>query len=198
MIDQAYSLAVLPDSFCGLTFVGANTIEENLRYLILLYYLFDAEPTVESLGSLGYLELTETGLPSEGFYIEMASAMDRLLVMVTGGGLERLSWRGTGWQARSLEARTLLLAYEFSEPVGTEGLRAALAELSLTATGDVTAVLTLSAESDPVTHLDAGGTVQMLFRSGATWGLVEDKELTWKKAEGAALDWNGMEALRKG
>ena len=60
MKDKTYSLPLLPISMAALTVEGANAIEENLRYLISLFSLFDAQIKTDAIGTLGYLELSES------------------------------------------------------------------------------------------------------------------------------------------
>lgn len=196
MIDNAYALPPYPEDLVRLDYLGANAIEENLRYLILLFSRFDTEVVCEALGSLGYLELTETGLPAEGLKVTHGAVITRLIITVTGPDLTPLAWSGDGWELVSTNKTALHLKYDFAEIAETDDLNAALALLQFTATDDIDAVVTMAAES-PDTHLDSEHSVIMLFRGGATWALLEDKTLTWETVEADELTWTGLEGLRK-
>lgn len=197
MKDKTYSLPLLPLSMAALTVDGANAIEENLRYLISLFSLFDAQIKAEAIGSLGYLELSETGSAGDGFLVETAVQIDMLTIIVEGPTLAALSWTGEGWSAAATSLTRLQLVYESAEYMDAAGVQAALAALQFNATTDLDATLTLVASCKTVMSFDALGPVDLRFRSSATWALIEDQEWTWEGIETAELDWTGLQALHK-
>lgn len=197
MKDETYALPLLPISMSALTIEGANAIEKNLWYLISLFSLFDARIQTSALGSLGYLELGETGIAGDGFFIENAVQIDTLTVLVEGQDLSALAWSGAGWEAVSRTKTRIQLVCKTAEYWGTAGIQTALAALRFNATAGLDATLTLIASCELAVTFDALGPVALRFRDGATWALIEAQGWTWEGIETAGLGWAGVEALRK-
>ena len=197
MTDKAYKVALYPTSMSLLTVDGANAIEANLQYLLSLFAMFDGEVTSEALGSLGYLELTETGSVGDGFAVITAVCINYLTISVTGEDLTALSWTGEGWAEESRSRTALQLVRDFGGFVTADSLQEALAALTFTSTADLDAQLRLTAASAPEVVFDTLGPVEMVFRGGATWALIEDKALTWETVEAAELNWSGLESMTK-
>ncbi len=197
MKDDTYALPLLPISMAALTIEGANAIEKNLRHLISLFSLFDARVQTEAIGSLGYLELSETGVAGDGFFIENAVQIDMLTVLVEGRDLSSLAWSGADWAAVSRTKTRIQLVCETAEYWDTAGIQTALAALLFNSTAGLDATLTLIASCKSAVTFDALGPVALRFRDGATWALIEDQGWTWDGIETAELNWAGMEALRK-
>lgn len=196
MTDAAHSVALLPDTLDRLTFSAANAIEANLLSLMLHFPVFESEATADALGTLGYLELSETGCPAGAFRIDRVNLLDRLIVTVEGDGAANLSWHGSGWTG-TLSGDVLTLTRDFPAPASLADFRAALESLSLTATGNVTATVRLAGEQRSYSHVDGSGSVALRFRSGATWALLESMHLTWDDIETQNMSWTGLEGLRK-
>lgn len=197
MKDNSYALPLLPISMAALTVDGANAIEENLKYLLSLFSLFDAQIQSETIGSLGYLELTETGNAGEGFFIENAVQIDVLTVVVAGEDLSALSWAGEGWAAETSSATEIRLVFESPEYLDAAGAQQALASLLFSATAGLDATLTLIASCKTEMTFDALGPVILRFREGATWALIESQGWTWDGFETAGMTWTDVQNLRK-
>lgn len=197
MTDKAYKVALYPTSMSLLNVDGANAIEANLQYLLSLFAMFDGEVSSAALGSLGYLELTETGTVGDGFAVITAVCINHLTLCVTGENLTALSWAGTGWEEASRSRTELQLVRDFGGFASADSLQAALAALTFTSTADLDAQLTLTAASLPEVIFDTLGPVALIFRGGATWALIEDKALTWEVVETAEMDWTDLESMTK-
>lgn len=197
MMDEAYKVALYPTSMSLLTVDGANAIESNLQYLLSLFAMFDGEVTADALGSLGYLELTETGSVGDGFAVITANRINRLTVDVSGDNLTSLAWVGEGWAEEERSTTSLRLALDFGGFASAASLQGALAALTFTSSADLDAQLRLTAASVPDVVFDTLGPVEMVFRGGATWALIEDKALTWETVEAAELNWSGLESMTK-
>lgn len=197
MTDKAYKVALYPTSMSLLNVDGANAIEANLQYLLSLFAMFDGEVTSEALGSLGYLELTETGSVGDGFAVVTAVCINHLTIDVSGENLSTLSWAGAGWEEESRSRTSLRLVRDFGGFASAYSLQEALASLTFTSTADLDAQLWLTAACVPEVTFDTLGPVLMVFRGGATWALIEDKALTWETVEAAELDWSGLESMTK-
>lgn len=198
MIDEAYSLALLPASLRLMGIEGANAIEANLQYLILqLFPYFNGAVKTEAVGSYGFLELTETGTAGDAFLAIQALRIDRIKVMVDGADLSALTWQGAGWVAESSTETALLLTYTSSELLTAEQIQAALDDLRFTASADTDAELTLQVSNTVAGDYMPLGPVSMFFRDGTTWLLVEGKALTWNDVENAGMTWSDFENLKK-
>lgn len=197
MKDKTYSLPLLPISMAALTVEGANAIEENLRYLISLFSLFDAQIKTDAIGTLGYLELSESGIAGDGFLIENAVQIDAIAILVEGADLASLSWSGSGWSAEMASKSEIRLIYESTEYLDASSIQEALNALLFNSTADLDATLTLIASCKTVMSFDTLGPVLLRFRSGATWALIENKELTWSSIETDEMDWTGLQNLHK-
>lgn len=197
MKDNSYDLPLLPISMAALTVEGANAIEENLRYLISLFPQFTGQIQSKAIGSLGYLQLNESGTPEEGFFIENAVWINLLTIIVAGEDLSALSWAGDGWAVESSSATELRLSFEASEYLDATSTQAALASLLFTATAGLDATLALIASCKSVMTFDALGPVDLRFRDGATWALIESQGWTWNGFENAGMTWEDVQNLRK-
>jgi hypothetical protein len=176
---------------------AANAIEENLRYLIGLFSLFDASLRASAIGSLGYLELTESGNAGEGFLIETVSQINRLEVTVTGEDLSKLLWSGTAWQLISTSKTKLILACSTDDFWEEADISALLTSLVFSATEELDAQIILTASSAPEVTFDSLGPVDLKFRDGATWALLESMGLTWNSVEEQDMIWDDLEHLHK-
>lgn len=197
MKDKTYSLPLLPLSMAALTVDGANAIEENLRYLISLFSLFDAQIKAGAIGTLGYLELNETGTAGDGFLVENAVQIDMLTIFVDGRDLSNLVCTGADWVIESRTASSIRLSCEADEYWDADGVQQALSALQFSATAELDATITLVASCKTVMAFDALGPVDLRFRAGATWALIEDQAWTWEGIEAAELNWEGLQSLHK-
>ena len=197
MTDKAYRVALPPTGMSLLNVDGANAIEANLQYLLSLFATFDGEVTSEALGSLGYLELTETGSVGDGFAVVTAVCINHLTIDVSGENLSTLSWAGAGWEEKSRSRTSLRLVRDFGVFASADSLQEALASVTFASPTDLDAQLRLTAASVPDVVFDTLGPVEMVFRGGATWALIEDKALTWEVVETTELTWEGLESLTK-
>lgn len=193
MKDASFGVARLPAAGQPLDWAAANAIEDNLRALILAWPEFVAEARLESVGSYGYLQLDESTSAAPGVEVTTVRYLPRLLVILTGDGLENLSWSGDGWHVEDGA-----LCYHMTE-TSVYNANAALRNLVFTATGDVDAVVTLSGYNPDWEpgglRLIGLGQTRLLFRGSATWGLAKAKLHTWGGAE--PLTWGEAAALRK-
>lgn len=198
MTDDTYSLALLPTSLKELTVDGANAIEANLQYLILkLFPYFNGSVKTESIGSYGFLELTETAAAGDAFLAIQALRIDKIKVIVTGTDLSPLAWVGTGWAAESSTDTSLLLTYTATAYLTAQQIQTALDGLRFTASADLDATLTLQVSNTVAGDYMPIGPVNLFFRGGTTWLLVEGKALTWNDVESASMTWNDFENLKK-
>lgn len=197
MTDDAYSLALLPASLQFMSAESANAIETNLRYLILLLPYFNSSIKTESIGSYGFLELTEAGIAGDAFLALQALHINRIKVIVSGDDLSVIAWNGARWAAESSEETSLLLTYTSDEPLTAAQIQAALDSLSFTASADIDTELILQVSNTTLGDYMPIGPIAMIFRGGATWLLVEGKGLTWNGAESADMTWNNLETMTK-
>lgn len=198
MIDDTYSLALLPSSLRLMDIEGANAIEANLQYLILkLFPYFNGSVKTDAIGSYGFLELTETGTAGDAFLATQALRIDKLKVALSGTGFSALTWRGTGWVAESRTDTYMLLTYTSDAHMTASQIQSALDSLSFTASADVDAAITLQVSNTLAGDYMPIGPVSMLFRSGTTWSLVEGKELEWNDVENADMTWDDFENIKK-
>ena len=197
MKDEAYSLELLPGSLKQLTFTAANAIEANLRYLILLFPYFSASIRADAIGSYGYLELTETGCAGDGFNVTSAIRIDKLKITVAGADLSALSFQGAGWTSESSADGTLAAVYTSDAFMAPAEIQSVLNALHFTASAELDSTVTLTAGNTAEGDLSPVGPVKMIFRGGATWALVESKELTWNTVEDAEMTWNDLENMKK-
>lgn len=192
--DVSYGIHSLPASGDHLDYNAANAIEENLRALILAWPEFISETLLYSVGSYGYLQLDEPSSAAPGVEVTTVRHLPRLLVILTGDGLENLSWTGEGWHVEDG-----VLCYHMTE-TSVYNANAALSQLVFSASGDVDALVTLAGYNpdwEPGGLKLVGlGQTRLLFRSGATWGLVKAKKLTWGGAK--PLTWGEAKQIRKG
>lgn len=191
--DVSYGIKSLPGPGEPLDYTGANAIEENLRALILAWPEFISETILHSIGSYGYLQLDETSSAAPGVEVTTIRLLPRLLVIITGEGLENLSWTGDGWHVEDG-----VLCYHMTE-TSVYNANAALRQLIFSATGNVDAVVTLAGynpdwEPDGLKLVGLGQT-RLRFRARATWGFVKAKKHTWGGAK--PLTWGEAAALRK-
>lgn len=193
MTDVSHNIPRLPGADTPLDYDGANAIEYNLYALIRAWPVFEDQQVKPFVGSYGYLQLDENASPSEGIEVTFMQRLPRLMVFLSGEGLESLSWRGNGWTAEKG-----VLVYTLSDP-SESNANSALRNLWFSATGDVDATVILAGEnleweSDGLRLYGIGWT-KILFRSKATWGLVKAKKLTWGGAK--PLTWGEAAQLRK-
>lgn len=193
MRDLSFRVAALPNPGHPLDYVGANAIEENLAALILAWPAFESETLLYSVGSYGYLQLDERSSPAPGVEVTVVRLLPRLLVLLTGDGLENLAWTGPGWKEENG-----VLVYTMTA-TNISNANAALRQLVFSASGDVDAVVTLAGENlewDPGgLRLVGLGQTRLLFRVRATWGLAKAKKRTWGGAK--PLTWGEAAQLRK-
>lgn len=193
MIDISYCTARLPLAGQPLDWIRANAIEDNLRALILAWPEFISETVLYSVGSYGYLQLDESSSAAPGVEVTTIRHLPRLLVILTGYGLENLSWTGDGWHIEDG-----VLCYHMTES-SVFNANAALRQLIFSASGDVDAVVTLAGYNpdwEPVPLRLVGlGQTRILFRTRATWGLAKAKLHTWGGAHG--MTWGRAAQLRK-
>ena len=197
MIDEAYSLDLLPSSLKNLTFSGANSIEANLRYLILQFPYFSASIRNAALGSYGYLELTEAACAGDGFDIESAIRIDKITITVSGLDLSSLDFQGARWLTEEEGQSSLVVVYLADSYMDTFGIQSALDQLFFTSSTDLDASITLQVSNTSEGAFMPLGPVIMRFRSGATWALIEGKKLTWNDIEEADMTWDDLESLKK-
>lgn len=196
MEDKAYSLPLLPISMAALTVDDANSIEKNLRYLLCLLPMFDAAVSLESIGSLGYLQLDEIGNAGDGFDIDTAVGINRITIFVEGKDLSALSWSGEGWKTERESATEILVVCTTDGFWDAAEIQQALSSLCFTATDSMDVTITLIAECEGVMAFTALGPVMLRFRSGATWALLETLG-TWSDLESTAATWAEIESLQK-
>ena len=197
MKDDAYSLELLPGDLKQMSFTDANAIEANLQYLILLFPYFSGTIRQDAIGSYGYLELTEASRAGDGFSIESAIRIDKIKITVTGVDLSGLSFQGVGWISEGVATNSLVVTYTSDEFMTPTKIQEALNGLYFTATADLDSMITLQVSNTVQGDYTPVGPVKMLFRGGATWALIEGKELTWNEVETAAMNWNALENLKK-
>lgn len=194
MMDASFGVARLPAVGQSLDWAAANAIEGNLRALILAWPEFVSEAKLYSVGSYGYLQLDEAASPAPGVEVTTVRYLPRLVVLLTGGGLENLSWTST----QPWKEENGVLLYDMTE-TSTENANDALRQLVFSATGDVDAVITLAGHNPDWEpgglRLVGLGQTRLLFRGRATWGLARAKLKTWGGAAG--LTWGEAAALRK-
>ena len=197
MIDEAYSLDLLPGSLKNLSFSGANSIESNLRYLILQFPYFSASIRNAALGSYGYLELTEAACAGDGFDIKSAIRIDKITITVSGVDLSALDFQGAGWLAEEEGQSSLVVVYLADSYMDTSGIQSALDQLFFTSSTDLDASITVQVSNTSEGAFMPLGPVTMRFRSGATWALIEGKNLTWGDIEEDEMTWDDLESLKK-
>ena len=196
MIDVSYNIPRLPDPETPLDYTGANAIEWNLYALIRAWPVFESAQVKPSLGSYGYLDTrdSETVSPVEGVAVTFLQYLPRLLVLLTGEGLENVTWRGEGWR----EETPGVLVYTMTS-FTADNANAALRQLWFSATGDADVTVTLAGENlgwepDGLRLVGLGWTV-LRFRSRATWDLAKALRKTWDGAK--PLAWDEAATLRK-
>lgn len=196
MMDVSFGIPSLPAPGVPLDYAGANAIEYNLMALIRAWPAFETVTTLDKLGSYGYLDTrdSEAATPADGIKIELIQRLPRLLVLLSGEGLDRVTWAGTGWT----EEAPGVLVYPLKELTAANAM-AALRTLTVSAAGDADITVTLAAEDllwepDGLRLVGLGKT-RLLFRSRATWGLAKVKKQTWGGAK--PLAWGDAAALRK-
>lgn len=191
--DVSYGTRKLPATGDALDYNAANAIEENLRALILAWPEFISETILYSVGSYGYLQLNESSSASPGVEVTTVRHFPRLLVILTGDGLDNLSWTGDGWHIEDGA-----LCYHMTE-TSVFNANAALRQLVFSASGNVDAVVTLAGYNpdwEPGGLKLVGlGQTRLLFRTGATWGLARTKKHTWGGAK--PLTWGKAAQIRK-
>lgn len=197
MIDDAYSLAVLPTSLRKMTINKANAIEANLRYLILeLFPYFNGEIKTVSIGSYGFLELTETATVGDAIQTVQASHIDKIKITISGSNLNALTYAGAGWAEESRADTEILLSYTSAESMTVDQIQAALNELEFSASDDLDAEIVMQPSNTVATDYMSIGPVYMFFRSGTTWLLVEGKHMTWNTINNI-MTWDDFENLKK-
>lgn len=197
MRDEAYSLDLLPGSLKNLSFISANDIEANLKYLILLFPYFSGSIRADALGSYGYLELTEAGCAGDGFSVGSAIRIDKIKIIVAGADLSALSFRGAGWVSESANETSLVIAYTSDEFMEPEKIRKILDELQFTSSASMDATITLQVSNTTEGDFAPVGPVDMIFRDGATWYLIEGLGMTWNDVESADMTWDDLENMKK-
>ena len=194
MMDASFGVARLPAAGQPLDWAKANAIEDNLRALILAWPEFVSETLLYSVGSYGYLQLDEKSSPAPGVEVTTVRYLPQLLVLLTGEGLENLSWKST----QPWKEENGILFYPMAE-TSVANANDALKQLIFSATGDVDALVTLAGynpdwEPDGLRLVGLGQT-RLLFRSRATWNLAKALKKTWDGAK--PLTWDEAAALRK-
>ena len=194
MIDVSFGVPYLPSPSDPLDTDRANAIEANLAALILAWPVFESKQILPRIGSYGYLQLNETASPVKGVKVTFLQRLPRLLVLLSGEGLESLTWTGPGW----VREAPGVLVYTMTE-ANASNANAALAQLFIGSTGDADITVTLAGENldwEPeALRLYGAGRTMLLFRSRATWGLAKAKRHTWGGAN--PLTWGEVAALRK-
>ncbi|MBD5098285.1 MAG: hypothetical protein HDT35_01830 [Clostridiales bacterium] len=194
MIDVSFGVPYLPFPGDPLTTDSANAIEANLAALILAWPVFDSKQRLPSIGSYGYLQLDETASPALGVEVTECRYLPRLLVLLTGDGLENITWRGNGWRKEAPG----VLVYTMTES-NVSNANAALRQLIISSTGDADIAVRLAGENlnwEPDgLRLYGDGQTMLLFRARATWGLARAKKHTWGGAK--PLTWGEAASLRK-
>lgn len=76
-------------------------------------------------------------------------------------------------------------------------IQEALDSLNFTSTADLDSTITLQVSNTTEGDFTPLGPVNMIFRGGTTWLLVEGKELTWSAVETADMTWNDFETMKK-
>lgn len=195
MVDQSIFVPLLPKTGDKLNYEKANDIERNIRFLIRQWPAFEAETIAPLIGSYGYLETTERASPAQGAEATLLQHLPRLLVIFTGPGAETLLWDGAGWEEAG-SSQGLVLAYALAEPSEQTAMEA-LRGLSVGCAGEADVTMSLAAERvDGTLRIVREDLAKMLFRAGATWGLVEAKTACWGDLSG--ITWGNVEHMRKG
>lgn len=195
MVDQSIFVPLLPKAGDKLNYGKANDIERNIRFLIRQWPAFEAETIAPLIGSYGYLETTERASPAQGTEVTLLQHLPRLLVIFTGPGAETLLWDGAGWEEAG-SSQGLVLTYALAEP-SEQAAMEALRGLSVGSAGEADVTVSLSAEqTDGALRIVRENLTRMLFRAGATWGLVEAKTACWGDLSEAA--WGDVEQMEKG
>lgn len=193
MKDESYGIALLPTTAEHFTWSMANAIEDNLRALIMAWPEFISETVLYSVGSYNYLQLDEISSAAPGVKTTVVRHLPRLLVLLDGDGLENLTWTGEGWSEEDGS-----LCYRMTETT-VENANSALRNLVFSASGDVTATVTLAGSNpdwEPGGLLLVGlGQTHLLFRAKGTWGLARAKKYTWGGAK--PMTWGEASQLRK-
>lgn len=196
MMDVSFGIPSLPAPGAHLDYAGANAIEYNLLALIRAWPAFETVATLDKLGSYGYLDTrdSEAATPADGIKVELIQRLPRLLVLLSGEGLDHVTWAGAGWT----EEAPGVLVYPLKELTAANAM-AALRTLTISATGDADITVTLAAEDllwepDGLRLVGLGKT-RLLFRGRATWGLAKTMKQTWGGAK--PLTWGGAAGLRK-
>lgn len=194
MIDVSYNIPPLPEPDEPLDYTGANAIEWNLYALIRAWPVFESDQVLPAIGSYGFLQLDETASPVEGVAVTFLQYLPRLLVLLTGDGLENVTWRGEGWK----EEIPGVLVYTMTS-FTADNANAALRQLWFSAEGDADVTVTLAGENlgwepDGLRLVGLGWTV-LRFRSRATWDLAKALKKTWDGAK--PLTWDEAATLRK-
>ncbi len=194
MIDPSYFVAMLPEAADALDFKRANAIEDNVSHLIQSWPVFETEQVREFIGSLDYLQTDESASPAQGVTVSFLRVLPRLLVCLTGEGLEHITWSGAGWTAEET-ADGLTLSYALGKPV-EDIATAALSLLVFRSDGHANLAFTFAAERpDGSLRLPGQHVTHMLFRTAGTWGLLRARAKVWSGAR--AMTWGGAKELRK-
>lgn len=195
MIDQSFSIPLLPRAGDKLNYERANDIERNIWFLIRQWPAFEVEAVAPLIGSYGYLETTERASPAQGAEVTLLQHLPRLLVFFSGPGAETLLWEGAGW-TRIPSALGLILACALAEPSERAAMEA-LRGLSVGCAGEADVTVSLAAEqTDGALRIGRDGLCRMLFRGSATWNLAREKLGTWGGAAG--MTWDDARNIRKG
>lgn len=195
MVDQSIFVPLLPKAGDKLNYEKANDIERNIRFLIRRWPAFEAETIAPLIGSYGYLETAERASPTQGAEVTLFQHLPRLLVIFTGLGAETLLWDGAGWE-EAASSQGLVLAHELAEP-SEQAAMEALHGLSVGCAGEADVTVSLAAErADGTLRIVRENLTRMLFRAGASWGLVEAKTACWGDLSEAA--WGDVEQMKKG
>ncbi len=194
MIDQSWFVPLLPEAQARLDFNRANDIEKNVAFLIRQWPAFETETVAELVGSYGFLQAPERASPAQGAQVTLLQHLPRFLVVLEGPGVETLSWSGEGWERA--DGPGLTLAYTLGQAHERAAMEA-LGRLTLWCAGEADAEVSLAAErADNSLRILRENLTRLLFRAGATWGLVEVKTSCWGGLSG--LDWAGAGQIRKG
>lgn len=194
MVDPSYFVAMLPEAADALDFKRANAIEDNVSHLIQSWPVFETELVRAFIGSLDYLQADEAASPAQGVTVSFIRVLPRLLVLLSGEGLEHITWSGEGWTEQET-ADGLTLSYTLGKPV-EDIATAALSLLVFRSDGHADLTFTLAAERlDGSLRLPGQHVTHMLFRAEGTWGLLRARAKVWSNAR--ALSWGGAGELRK-
>lgn len=186
MVDGSYAVPMLPGQTDLLNFERANAIEENLHYLIRQWPAFEAETTAEAIGEHGYLPISRTASPAEGAEVTLLQHLPKLLVILSGTGLDYLVWSGADWERMGGGTSQMILACTLEAP--SEGTAmAALNRLFIGSSGHADIDISLAAERlDGTLRITRENVTRILFRAVATWYSLGAAVDSWDALSGGS------------